>query len=150
MPEGPTVALAHVFSPPLSASGWLARPLAGEDFIARAKTALAAPVALFAGALPAELERVAVVGGGMFAVYPLGWLSDKLGRAQVLAGLGFAAEQEWFGGQQGCRRATPSFRGKGPPSDGIRRRGRRGAPQVRVGGHWLPLDRRVTHSCFPM
>ncbi len=32
----------------------------------------------------------AVVGGGMLAVYPLGWLSDKLGRAQVLAGLGFA------------------------------------------------------------
>ncbi|MEQ8662830.1 MAG: MFS transporter [Gammaproteobacteria bacterium] len=31
----------------------------------------------------------AVVGGGMLAVYPLGWLSDRFGRAQVLGALGF-------------------------------------------------------------
>ncbi len=32
----------------------------------------------------------AAVGGGMLAVYPLGWLSDRAGRAQVLGALGFA------------------------------------------------------------
>ncbi|MGE0483937.1 MAG: MFS transporter [Gammaproteobacteria bacterium] len=32
----------------------------------------------------------AAVGGGMLVVYPLGWLSDRLGRAAVLSLLGFA------------------------------------------------------------
>ena len=31
----------------------------------------------------------AAVGGGMLVVYPLGWLSDRIGRAAVLSLLGF-------------------------------------------------------------
>ena len=31
----------------------------------------------------------AAVGGGMLVVYPLGWLSDRIGRSAVLSLLGF-------------------------------------------------------------
>ncbi len=65
--QEPALDLYPLANPPagvgLGRVGNLARPLAGKDFIAQAKTALAAPVALLAGALPAELQQVAVVGG---------------------------------------------------------------------------------------